>query len=129
METPAELKYTNEHEWAKEENDGFQMGITDYAQNELGDVVFVDLPEVGASVTQGESCVTVESVKAVSDVYAPISGTVVAINDDLVARPELINESPFENGWLLKIEATDPAEAGKLLDANAYTSFVEELSK
>ena len=118
---PEDLKYTTEHEWVRS-GDGaaVRIGITHYAQDALGDVVFVSLPEVGAAVTAGEACGEVESTKSVSEVYAPLTGEVVARNDALNSRPELINSDPYGEGWLVEIAVSDPAAIGGLLDAKAY---------
>jgi len=126
MEFPEELKYTEDHEWILIEDDIVTVGITDFAQDALGDVVFVELPEVGSTVEAGKSFGVVESVKAVSDVYAPVSGEVIEINEDLPDTPELINTSAYEDGWMVKIRLTDTAELDDLLDAEAYQAFVDE---
>jgi len=126
MEFPEELKYTEEHEWVLIEDDIVTVGITDFAQDSLGDVVFVELPEVGATVEAGKSFGVVESVKAVSDVYSPVSGEVVEVNEELPDAPETINTSPYEDGWMVKIRLSDTAELDDLLDADAYQAFVEE---
>lgn len=125
-DTPADLRYTAEHEWVRRTGDDtVRVGITDFAQSSLGDVVFVQLPEVGAQVTAGESFGEVESTKSVSDLYAPVSATVVAVNADLEGSPQLINQDPYGQGWLLELRADgDTLEAGLsgLLDAEAYRS-------
>jgi len=126
MDFPEELKYTEEHEWVMVEDDIVTVGITDFAQDSLGDVVFVELPEVGASVEAGKSFGVVESVKAVSDVYSPVTGEVVEVNDELPDAPETINTSPYEDGWMVKIRLSDTAELDDLLDVDAYQAFVEE---
>ena len=126
MEFPEELKYTEEHEWVLVEDTIITIGITDFAQDSLGDVVFVELPEVGAEVVAGKSFGVVESVKAVSDIYAPVSGEVVEINEELPDTPELINTSPYEDGWMIKVRINDPADLADLMDADAYQTFVEE---
>lgn len=126
MEFPEELKYTEEHEWVLVEDTIITIGITDFAQDSLGDVVFVELPEVGADVVAGKSFGVVESVKAVSDIYAPVSGEVVEINEELPETPELINTSPYEDGWMIKVRINDPADLADLMDADAYQAFVEE---
>jgi glycine cleavage system H protein len=120
-----ELKYTQDHEWVRAEGDAATIGITDHAQNALGDVVFVDLPEVGREVAAGEACAVVESVKAASDVYAPIAGKIVAVNAALADNPGLINSEPTGEGWFFKIEPADPAAIGALMDDAAYAAFVE----
>lgn len=125
-ETPANLKYADSHEWSLLGDDGVvTVGISDYAQNSLGDVVFVELPEVGRQVSQKEQIAVVESVKAASDIYAPVSGTVVAINDALEDAPETINESPYDKGWFFKIKASNVAELDQLLSGDAYDAQCE----
>jgi len=126
MEFPEELKYTEEHEWVLVEEEIVTVGITDFAQDALGDVVFVELPEVGTQVEIGKPFGVVESVKAVSDVYAPVSGEVVEVNEELPDAPEVINTSPYEDGWMIKIRLGDPAQLDDLLDAEAYQEFVAE---
>jgi glycine cleavage system H protein len=126
MEFPEELQYTEEHEWVLVEGDIVTIGITDFAQDALGDVVFVELPQVGTILEAGKPFGVVESVKAVSDIYAPVSGEVVEINEDLPDAPEVINTSPYEDGWMIKIKVADPAEIKDLLDADAYQEFVNE---
>jgi len=124
MAYPAELRYTKEHEWVKAENGTIVMGITDFAQDELGDVVFVELPEEGAEVQQDEAIITVESVKAASDVYAPVSGTVAEVNPDLEDQPELVNESPHDSGWMARIEMNDASELESLMSADEYEEHI-----
>jgi len=126
MEFPEELKYTEEHEWVMVEDDVVTVGITDFAQDQLGDVVFVELPAVGTMVEAGKPFGVVESVKAVSDVYSPVSGEVVEVNEELPDSPETINTSPYEDGWMIKVKLADTAELGGLMDADAYQGFVEE---
>jgi glycine cleavage system H protein len=126
MEFPEELKYTDEHEWVMVEADVVTVGITDFAQDSLGDVVFVELPEVGAALEAGKPLGVVESVKAVSDVYAPVSGEVIEVNEELPDSPELINTSPYEDGWIVKIKISDPSQLDELMDVEAYQAFVEE---
>ena len=126
MEFPEELKYTEEHEWVMVEEDLAVVGITDFAQDALGDVVFVELPEIGTSVEAGKAFGVVESVKAVSDVYAPLSGTIEEINEDLIEAPEIINTSPYEDGWMVKIRMANAADADDLMDAEAYQALVAE---
>ncbi|HOA70732.1 MAG: glycine cleavage system protein GcvH [Bacillota bacterium] len=126
MNYPEDLKYTKEHEWVKVENGKARVGITAYAQDQLGDVVFVELPEVGTEVKAGAMFGTVESVKAVSDVYAPVSGTIVEVNEALNDAPELVNEEPYEGGWMIVIEMSDPAELDNLMDSADYQKMVEE---
>ncbi len=125
--TPTDRRYAKSHEWIKDEGDGsFTVGITDHAQELLGDLVFVDLPEVGATLDAGGDCAVVESVKAASDVYSPLSGEVIAINEALDGAPETINEDAFGNGWMFKIKPSDPSEMNGLLDAAAYDQLVAE---
>jgi glycine cleavage system H protein len=126
MEFPEDLRYSEEHEWVRVDGPRATVGITDYAQDALGDVVYVDLPEVGKSVTRAASCAEVESTKSVSDIYAPVSGTVVAMNDALASTPERLNEDPYGEGWLFTIEMSDTADLDALLDASAYRQLVEE---
>ena len=129
VETPDDLRYTREHEWARDEGDGtVRIGITDYAQDALGDVVYVDIPEPGTEVRAGQPFGEVESTKSVSDVYSPVSGVVIEKNASLDEAAELVNQAPYGEGWILVIRASDTEELGKLLDAAAYRSFVEELS-
>lgn len=124
----AELKFTKEHEWVRLEGDCVVVGITDHAQNALGDVVFVDLPEVGREVAAGEACAVVESVKAASDVYAPIAGRVVEVNSALAEDPGLINRDPTGEGWFFKLDPKDLSELDGLMDEAAYAAFVESQS-
>lgn len=128
MEFPEELKYTEEHEWVMVEEDLAVVGITDFAQDALGDVVFVELPEVGTSVEAGKAFGVVESVKAVSDVYAPLTGTIEEVNDDLIDAPEIINTSPYEDGWMVKIRMADAGDVDDLMDAEAYQALIAEES-
>jgi glycine cleavage system H protein len=121
---PAELLYIAEHDWARVEGDEATFGITWYAQDSLGEVVFFDPPEVGKKVTRGEPYTEVESVKAVSDVIAPLSGEVVAVNETLKDKPEAINEDPYGEGWLVKVKLSDPSEQGDLMDASTYEATV-----
>ncbi|GBF99325.1 glycine cleavage system H mitochondrial-like [Raphidocelis subcapitata] len=120
-----EAKYAASHEWAKVEGSTATVGISDHAQSELGDVVYVELPEVGATVTKGETFGVVESVKAASDVYSPLSGKVVEINEALVAEPAKINQEPYSGGWMMKIELSDKGEVASLMDATAYQKHCE----
>jgi glycine cleavage system H protein len=127
MECPEDLRYTREHEWVRDEGSGrVRVGITDYAQEALGDIVYVDIPEVGTSSVAGQPFAEVESTKSVSDVYGPVSGTVVERNVLLQAHPELVNREPYGEGWIAVIAASDPSELDTLLDAAAYRTFVEE---
>jgi glycine cleavage system H protein len=125
---PANLHYTKEHEWVRVEGDIGVIGITDHAQKELGDIVYVDLPKVGASVQQGKTLGSVESVKAVSDIYAPVSGEVVEVNDALSTTPEKLNEDPHGAAWLVKIKLSAPDEVKRLLSAEDYQKHVGEES-
>ena len=123
-----ELKYTSEHEWVRLEGDIAVVGITDYAQGRLGDVVYVELPAVGKAVTKGGEAAVVESVKAASEVYAPVTGSVVAINDALTGNPGLVNQSPTGEGWFVKIKLANKSELDGLMDEGAYKKFVAGLS-
>ena len=126
---PNELKYTKSHEWVRTESDGsITVGITDHAQELLGDMVFIELPEVEASFTSGEECAVVESVKAASDVYCPVSGEVIAVNETLVDAPETINQDPYDSGWMFKVKPEDEGEADELMDAEAYNELIAEES-
>jgi glycine cleavage system H protein len=125
MEYPDNLRYTRKHEWALVRKDTAVVGITDYAQQALGDVVFVQLPEIGAALRKGEPFGAVESVKAASDIYAPLSGEVIEVNRSLEDHPEHINGSPYGDGWIVKIGVSDPGETGDLLDSAAYEEFVK----
>jgi glycine cleavage system H protein len=125
VDVPDDLRYTADHEWVRREGDQLRVGITDYAQDALGDVVFVDVPELGASVTVGATVTEVESTKSVSDIYAPVTGTVVAINDALTDAPQRLNEDPYGEGWIFVLEPGDIATFDALLDAAAYRALVE----
>ncbi|WP_290785467.1 glycine cleavage system protein GcvH [Exiguobacterium sp. UBA7533] len=120
------LRYSEEHEWVEVSENKARIGITDFAQHELGDIVFVELPEVGDTITANEPFGSVESVKTVSELYAPISGKVVAINENLSDSPELVNESPFEGAWMVDIEIEDASQVEALMDAAAYKSMINE---
>ncbi|MDO6816551.1 glycine cleavage system protein GcvH [Cobetia amphilecti] len=123
---PATLKYTESHEWVQDNGDGtVTIGITDHAQEALGDVVFVELPEVGRELALEEEFGVIESVKAASDLYAPLAGEVIAVNESLEDAPESVNESPYDDAWILKMKVADNAELDKLLDADAYSQLVE----
>jgi glycine cleavage system H protein len=126
FDIPKDLRFTREDEWVRKEDDQWVIGVSDYAQQQLGDIVFVELPAVGTALTRGESFGVIESVKAVSDLYAPISGKVVAINEELEERPEVVNESCYHDGWLITIEGAESEELETLMDADAYQQFVEE---
>src|SRR5262245_59062128 len=125
MNVPEDLRYSKDHEWARLEGDKVRVGITDYAQDALGDVVYVDLPEVGTTVKVDESFSEVESTKSVSDVYAPVAGTIVEVNTDLADAPERLNEDPYGEGWICLIEPDDVATVEQLLDADAYRELTE----
>jgi glycine cleavage system H protein len=125
MQIPEDLRYSTDHEWVRVEDGKARIGITDYAQDALGDVVFVDLPEVGSAAAAGASISEVESTKSVSDIYAPVTGTIVEVNADLSDAPERLNEDPYGEGWICTIELSDTAELDGLLDAAAYRALVE----
>jgi glycine cleavage system H protein len=126
MDLPKELKYSEEHEWVKEEDGKVRIGITDFAQSELGDIVFVELPEVGDELEADEPFGSVESVKTVSELYAPISGKVVEVNEELDDSPEFVNESPYEKAWMVVVEPSDKSEIDNLMDAEAYEEMTKE---
>src|SRR6516164_6966638 len=126
MNIPEDLRYTREHEWARNKGGRVVVGITDFAQDQLGDVVYVEFPEVGDPVKKGESFGVVESTKAVSELFAPVSGKVVEVNDPLSDAPESINEDPYEEGWMIQVELSDPKEVESLLDAAGYQKFLQE---
>ena len=126
-EIPSDLRFSESHEWVSQEEDGLvKIGITDHAQAQLGDMVFIELPEEGATFGQGDACAVVESVKAASDVYCPVSGEVVAINELLVDAPETVNNDPYNDGWLFSIRLDDPDELEQLMDADDYKDHIEE---
>ena len=126
MNIPAELRYSREHEWVRVDGAVARIGITDFAQESLGDVVFVQLPDVGLDIVAGASAAEIESTKSVSDVYVPVSGVVQAVNDALVGAPELVNQDPYGAGWILEVTLVDPSEVDGLLDAGAYRTLVGE---
>lgn len=126
MSTPKELRYTKEHEWIKSEDGKVRIGITHFAQSELGDIVFVELPQVGDEVKIDEPFGSVESVKTVSELYAPVSGKVVEVNSELEDSPELVNESPYENAWMIVVELSDASELDSLLSAEDYEKVINE---
>jgi glycine cleavage system H protein len=126
MNVPEDLRYSKDHEWARREGDRVRVGITDYAQDALGDVVLIELPEIGTTVKLDESFSEVESTKSVSDVYAPLAGTIVEVNTDLADSPERINEDPYGDGWICLIEPADPSSYDTLLEAAAYRELTEE---
>jgi glycine cleavage system H protein len=125
MQIPDDLRYSSDHEWVRVEDGKAKVGITDYAQDALGDVVFVDLPEVGAEVTAGQAISEVESTKSVSDIYAPLAGTIVEVNADLADAPDRLNEDPYGEGWIFVLDVADAGAVDGLLDASAYRSLVE----
>ena len=129
MEFPEELKYSKEHEWARMEDGRVVIGITDHAQEELGDIVFTELPDVGTELAQNGTFGVVESVKAVSDLYSPVSGKVVEVNDALKEEPELVNSDPYGDGWMIIVELGDESELNDLLSADEYKAFIEEEKK
>lgn len=126
MNIPKELRYSEEHEWVKVEGNLVRIGITDFAQEELGDIVFVELPEVGTELAANEPFGSVESVKTVSELYAPVSGKVVEVNEALADSPELVNESPYEEAWMIVLEASDLSEVDKLLTAEQYEAMLQD---
>ncbi len=123
-EIPQELKYTAEHEWVKIEGDIITIGITDFAQHELGDIVYVELPEIESDVTKGDSLGEIEAVKTVADLFSPVSGTVLEVNETLSDSAETINTSPYEEGWIVKIKVSDVSELDSLIDASAYSKLL-----
>ena len=125
MTVPPALRYTNDHEWVSVDGSRARIGITDYAQEALGDVVFVQAPKVGESVSAGDSFSEVESTKSVSDIYAPVSGTIAAVNDQLSSTPELLNSDPYGAGWICEIEMSNPADLDALLDAVGYQALID----
>ena len=127
MDTPAELKYTKEHEWVRVDGATATVGITDYAQGELGDIVFVELPNVGDAIEQAGTFGTIEAVKAVSDMYSPVTGKVIEVNTALDDEPMIINRDPYGDGWIMKIELSNESELGQLLDVEGYKELVSQL--
>ena len=128
MNIPDGLLYTKEHEWAKVEGSEAKIGISDYAQNSLGDITFIELPKVGDDVEQFKMLTTIESVKAASDIYVPFSGKIIKVNEEIADSPQLLNESPYENGWIAIIELTDPSQRQNLMSADEYKVYTENLS-
>ena len=126
MNVPSELKYTKEHEWIKVEGNIATIGITEFAQSELGDIVFVELPDVGSAVAQMKSFGTIEAVKAVSDMFSPVTGKVSEVNQTLDSDPMIINREPYESGWILKVELSEPSEIEQLLDDSSYKSIIAD---
>jgi len=129
MNIPGDLRYTKDHEWLRVEGENATLGVTDYAQDALGDIVFLELPEPGAKFVAGDAIGVVESVKAASDIYTPVGGEVVAANHEAVAAPEVVNKDPFGAAWLIKLRLDDPAEAAALMDAKAYGAYLAEIKK
>jgi glycine cleavage system H protein len=125
MDIPSDLRYSSDHEWARVEEGRVRIGITDYAQDALGDVVFVEVPEVGTKVERGASFSEVESTKSVSEIYAPVSGVIAEINADLADSPERLNDDPYGEGWICIIDPADPAQLDELLDAEGYRALIE----
>ena len=123
---PEELKYTEEHEWMRDDGATFTVGITAHAAEQLGDITYVELPEIGLKVKKGDEAGAVESVKAASDIYAPVSGRVTAVNDALEEKPELVNENPYDDGWFYKLSEVDVGEYAELMDAAAYEQFLKD---
>jgi glycine cleavage system H protein len=125
MNVPEDLRYSKDHEWARREGDQVRIGVTDYAQDALGDVVFVQVPDVGTAVALGDSFSEVESTKSVSDIYAPVTGTIVEVNAELADAPQRLNEDPYGEGWLCVITLDDPSQLDELMDAAAYRALIE----
>ena len=123
VNVPDDLRYSSDHEWVRSDGSRIRVGITDYAQDALGDVVFVDLPEIGTTVSAGDSVAEVESTKSVSDIYSPVSGTIVEVNADLADTPERLNDDPYGGGWIFVVESTDQPES--LIDASAYRALID----
>lgn len=126
MNFPTNLKYTEDHEWVRVEGQFAYIGITEFAQRELGDIVFVDIPTAGKTISQGDPFGTVEAVKTVSDLFMPVSGEIVAINEELEATPELVNTDPYDDGWMVKITLKEPAQVNQLLSADQYKAKIAE---
>ncbi|MBW1872094.1 MAG: glycine cleavage system protein GcvH [Deltaproteobacteria bacterium] len=126
MEIPTDLRYSKEHEWVRIEDNIITLGISDYAQEELGDIVNVELPDEHDQVTKGETFGAVESVKASSEVFSPVTGTVIAVNEPLIDAPELLNEDPYDQGWMIKVEISDSSELDDLMDATGYQAYIKE---
>jgi glycine cleavage system H protein len=126
MEIPKDLLYTEDHEWARREDGEIIEGITDYAQSELQDIVYIELPDVGMEVAQGDPIATIEAVKTVTDLYAAVSGKIVEVNKELDSKPEFINKDPYDGGWIVRIKISDPAELDTLLDARDYRKLIQE---
>ena len=126
VEIKSDLKYTKSHEWIKVDGDSVTMGVSDFAQSELGDITYLELPEPGESVTRNEPLGVIESVKAASDIYSPVTGEIVEANENVVDAPESVNSSPYDDAWLVKIKLSDPSQLDELMDSAAYEKFVEE---
>jgi glycine cleavage system H protein len=126
FEIPDQLRYSHEDEWVRDDGDCLVIGISDYAQQQLGDIVFVELPEVGSTIDRGDPFGVIESVKAVSDLFAPVSGEVIAVNEELADRPEAVNEDCYGDGWIISVQPSDPEEVDALLDAKAYLKHVAD---
>ena len=126
MTSPKDLRYTKTHEWVRVEGDVATIGITDYAQNELGDITYLELPEVGSQVTQNEPLGVIESVKAASDIYAPVSGEVIERNEQAIESPDLVNRSPYDEAWFVKVRMSNPSELDSLMNADEYDAFAAE---
>jgi glycine cleavage system H protein len=126
---PEALKFTKDHEWIMQEGNTATVGITHFAQKELGDVVYVELPAIGDSYKKGDACSNIESVKAVSDIYAPVTGKIVDVNHDLEDKPEMVNQDPYESGWIMKIEIADLRELEALMDEKKYKEYLDGISK
>ena len=129
MNIPEDLKYSKEHEWVKVQGDIVTIGVTDYAQDQLGEIVFVELPDEGEEFSKDDAFGVVESVKSVNDVYAPVSGKVIELNDPVVDSPEIVNEDPYNEGWMVKMEMSDPAELKDLMTAKQYEAYIKEESE
>jgi glycine cleavage system H protein len=125
MASPTDLKYTESHEWIRVEGESATIGIADYAQSELGDITYLELPDIGSSISAKEPLGVIESVKAATDIYAPASGEVTERNETAIEQPELVNQSPYQDAWLVKIKLSDPAQLEKLMDSTAYDKFLE----
>lgn len=125
MKIPENIKYTKDHEWLKVDGEEARVGISDYAQHELGDIVFIEVETVGETLDKGEAFGTIEAVKTVSDMYMPVGGTVIEFNAELTSKPEILNQDPYENGWIIKIRINNPDEINLLLDASAYQELIK----
>ncbi len=125
LKVPDDIRYTQDHEWAKVEGDAIRIGITDYAQDQLGDIVFVEVPDVGASFKKGDQCGTLESVKAVAEIFIPVSGEIVAVNTALEGSPALVNEAPYTDGWIALVKPSDPSEVAGLMTGDAYLELIK----